>query len=168
HAKDKATSKEQSIRITSSGGLSDAEIEKMKNAAKEHAAEDSKKKEAVETKNQADNLVFQTKKQLSELGDKVSPELKNKLEAEIKKVEDAIATNDTAKIKSATEELNKVWAEASQELYKNAGAPGADPSQGAQGDPTQGAQNAADGAKEEEVQDASYEEVVDEDDSNKK
>jgi len=89
-AKDKATGKEQSIKITSSSGLNEEEIQKMKNAAKEHAAEDKKKKEQVEVRNNADSLVFQTKKQISELGDKLPGDTKNKLEAEIAKVEDAL------------------------------------------------------------------------------
>ena len=163
-AKDKATGKEQSIRITSSSGLSDDDINKMKNEAKEHAAEDSKKKESVEVKNQAENLVFQTKKQIEELKDKIPADLKNKLEAEIKKVEDALATNDTEKIKSATEELNKVWSEAAQELYKQ--QPGPDAA-GQQPGPDAQEQSAGDEASSEqkkdgEVEDASYE-VVDDD-----
>ena len=120
-AKDKATGKEQSIRITSSSGLDKSEIEKMKNEAKEHAAEDKKKKEAVEIRNQADNLVFQTKKQIEELKDKIPADAKSKLEAEIKKVEEAIETNNTDQIKAATESLNKVWNEIAQNLYPQAG-----------------------------------------------
>ena len=108
-AKDKATNKEQSIRITSSGGLSQQEIEKMKHDASEHAAEDTKRKESAEVRNQADSLVFQTKKQLTEMKDKISEASKNRLETEIKKVEDAISTGNTDQIKSATESLNKVW-----------------------------------------------------------
>ena len=123
-AKDKATNKEQSIRITSSSGLSKDEVEKMRRDASEHAAEDKTKKEAVEIKNQADSLVFQTKKQITEMGDKMSAASKAKLEAEIKKVEDAISTNNSGQIKSATESLNKVWSEVASELYAQAGAAG--------------------------------------------
>ncbi len=121
HAKDKATNKEQSISITSSSGLSKEEVEKMKNDAKEHAAEDKKKKEEVDVKNQADSLVFQTKKQMEEMKDKISADSKTKLEAEIKKVEDAIAANNTEQMKSATESLNKVWGDVASELYSQAG-----------------------------------------------
>ncbi|GJQ61528.1 MAG: chaperone protein DnaK [Melioribacteraceae bacterium] len=165
-AKDKATSKEQSIRITSSSGLSEDEIEKMKEAAKANAAEDKKKKEAVEVKNQADNLVFQTKKQITEMGDKMPADAKAKLEAEIKKVEEALASNDTDTIKSATDSLNKVWNDIAQNLYQQA-----DPQQGGPQDPNAGAgqqqqQAANDGQakkdKADDVEDASYE-VVDED-----
>ncbi len=86
-AKDKATSKEQSIRITSSSGLSREEIEKMKKTAEEHAAEDKSRKEEVETRNQADNLVFQSKKQLQEFGDKIPADKKKALEDAIQKLE---------------------------------------------------------------------------------
>jgi len=154
-AKDKATGKEQSIRITSSGGLSQSEIEKMKNDAKEHAAEDKKKRESVEVRNQADSLVFQTKKQLDELKDKVNPDAKARLESEIKKVEDAIATNNTDQIKAATESLSKTWNEIAAQLYSQAGPQPGGPQQEQQasGKTEEGKDN---------VQDASYE-VVDDD-----
>ena len=153
-AKDKATGKEQSIRITSSSGLDKSEIDKMKNAAKEHAAEDKLKKEAVEVKNQADSLVFQTKKQIDELKDKIPSDIKSRLEADIKKVEDALATNNTEQIKSATENLSKTWNEVASQLYSQAGPQ------------AQQEQNQQQDAKPEDtkgdVQDASYE-VVDDD-----
>ena len=153
-AKDKATGKEQSIRITSSSGLDKSEIEKMKNAAKEHAAEDKQKKESVEVRNQADSLVFQTKKQMDELKDKVPADVKSRLEAEMKKVEDAMATNNTEQIKSATESLSKVWNEVASQLYSQAGPQG-------QPAPDQQPENKAADEKG-DVQDASYE-VVDDD-----
>jgi len=161
-AKDKATGKEQSIKITSSSGLDDAEIQRMKNAAKEHAAEDKKKKEQVEVKNNADSLVFQTKKQITELGDKLPEDVKNRLESEIAKVEDALKTNNTETIKAATDSLNKVWNEVSQQMYsqQGAGQPGADAHNAGQ------EQQAKQETKkdEKEVEDASYEVVDDEDD----
>ena len=153
-AKDKATGKEQSIRITSSSGLDKSEIEKMKNAAKEHAAEDKQKKESVEVRNQADSLVFQTKKQMEELKDKVPADVKSRLESEMKKVEDAMATNNTEQIKSATESLSKVWNEVASQLYSQAGPQG-------QPAPDQQPENKAADEKG-NVQDASYE-VVDDD-----
>jgi molecular chaperone DnaK len=162
-AKDKATNKEQSIRITSSSGLSKDEVEKMKQTAKEHAADDKKKKESVEIKNQADNMVFQTKKQIEEMNDKLTSEQKNQLESEIKKVEDAIATNDIDKMKSATEALTKVWNEIAQKLYQQQGPPppGAQPGQEQYaGEPQQKAEPDKKDARD--VQDASYE-VVDDD-----
>ncbi len=165
-AKDKATSKEQSIRITSSSGLNKDDIEKMKNDAKEHAAEDKKKKESVEVKNQADSLVFQTKKQIEEMKDKIPADSKSKLEAEIKKVEDAIASNNTDQIKSATESLNKSWSEIASTLYSQAG--GAD-GQGPQAEQQQQSASSNDGAKEkDDVQDASYEVVDDDEKKDKK
>jgi molecular chaperone DnaK len=159
-AKDKATGKEQSIRITSSSGLSNDEVEKMKQSAKEHAADDKKKKEAVEVKNQADSLVFQTKKQIEELKDKIPADAKSKLEAEIKKLEDAISSNNTEQMKAGTESLNKVWNEIASQLYSKADA-GQQQQQGAPG-----GEHAAGSEKpkgdDKNVQDASYE-VVDDD-----
>jgi len=157
NAKDKATNKEQSIRITSSSGLSNEEIEKMKNDAKEHAAEDKKKKESVDVRNQADTLVFQTKKQMEEMKDKISDESKSKLETEIKKVEDAIASNNPDQMKSTTESLNKVWNEIASQLYQQASQqqPG-----GEQQTTGSGEQEQAKDQKE-NVQDASFEVVDD-------
>ncbi len=157
-AKDKASGKEQSIRITSSSGLSEEEIEKMKQAAKEHAEEDKKKKEQVDTRNTADNLVFQTKKQLEEMKDKIDATDKSKLEAEITKVEEALKTDNTEAIKSATDSLNKVWNEVAQKLYQQ---PGAGPEASAQPEPE--APKSETSKDDKEVEDASYE-VVDDDD----
>jgi molecular chaperone DnaK len=159
-AKDKATSKEQSIRITSSSGLSKEEIEKMKTDAKEHAAEDKKKKESIEVKNQADSLVFQTKKQMEELKDKISPDQKTKLESEIKKVEDAISSNNTEQIKSASDSLNKVWGEVASKLYSQTDTQGSAPNAEQQ-------QSGSKSENKEQAQDASYE-VVDDDEKNNK
>lgn len=161
-AKDKATSKEQSIRITSSSGLNKDEVEAMKRQAQEHAAEDKKKKEAVEIRNQADSLVFQTKKQIEELKDKLSSEQKGKLESEIIKVEDALKTNDIGVIKSATESLTKVWNEIAQDIYKQQG-PGPEPQPNAHTSEQheQAQQQQSQKKDEKEVQDASYEVVDD-------
>lgn len=165
-AKDKATNKEQSIRITSSSGLSDSEVEKMKRDAQEHAAEDKKKRELVDVKNQADSLIFQTKKQMEELKDKIPADVKARLESEIKKVEDAVATNNLDTIKSAIEGMNKVWNEIASNLYSQAGAgqPGGEHQGGPQGfDPGQQQPPQQESKpNEKEVQDASYE-VVDDD-----
>ena len=166
HAKDKATSKEQSIRITSSSGLNQEEIDKMKNDAKEHAAEDKKMKEEIDVKNSADSLVFQIKKQMEEMKDKLTDDNKSKLEVEIKKVEDALAANNIEGIKSATEALNKVWGEIAQQLYAQADAQQA-PGTGDAGQQQPGSeQTGTDDDKKEDVQDASYE-VVDDDDKDK-
>ncbi len=166
NAKDKASGKEQSIRITSSSGLSKDEVEKMKNDAKEHAAEDKKKKEAVEVKNQADSLVFQTKKQMEEMKDKLASDDKTRLEAEIKKVEEAISSNNTDQMKTATDSLSKVWNEIASKLYSQTGGPQgqAAPGQGAPGGQQQGGETEA---GKENVQDASYEVVDEEEEKNK-
>ena len=163
-AKDKASGKEQSIRITSSSGLSENEIEDMKNKAKENAEADKKKKESVEIRNNADNLVFQTKKQIEELKEKMPEDAKSRLEAEIVKVEEAIKTDNTDTIKAATDQLNKVWGEIAQNLYQQPGAegqPGAGPQPGEDQGPKEEAPK-----DEKEVQDASYE-VVDDDEDKK-
>jgi len=154
-AKDKATNREQSIRITSSSGLTKEEIERMKQEAKEHAAEDKKKKEAAEIRNNADNLVFQTKKQIQELKDKLTSEQRSRLESEIQKVEDALKTNDTDRIKKSADALTKVWNEIAQQLYAQ---------QGAYSQANANTQTKSDGSgkDDKDVQDASYE-VVDDD-----
>jgi molecular chaperone DnaK len=164
-AKDKATGKEQSIRITSSGGLNKDEVEKMRNNAKEHAAEDKKKKETVEIKNNADSLVFQLKKQLEELKDKFTGDQKSRLEAEIKKLEDAIASNNSDQIKSATDSLNKVWSEMASQLYQQPG-PGGPQQPGDANQPDPSAQSGK--PEDKDVQDASYEVVDEEKDKDKK
>jgi molecular chaperone DnaK len=136
-AKDKATNKEQSIRITSSSGLSKDEVEKMKSDAQAHASEDKKRKEEVETKNQADSLVFQTRKQMTELGDKLPAEAKGRLETATNELEAAVKSGNLADIKAKTEALNAVWNEASSKMYESARGqqppPGAGPQQGPQG-----------------------------------
>jgi molecular chaperone DnaK len=158
NAKDKATNKEQSIRITSSSGLSKEEVEKMRKDAQSHAAEDKKKKEEVDLRNQADTLIFQTKKQMEEMKDKISADSKSKLESEIKKVEDAIASNNSEQIKHATDSLNKAWSQVATELYSQAGAQGSAGPQSSSGE--------AKADQKENVQDASYE-VVDDNDKDK-
>jgi len=117
-AKDKATSKEQSIRITSSSGLSQEEIEKMEKEAKEHEAEDRKKKELIETRNQADAVIYSVEKSLREFGDKVTQEERGAIEnalTSLKKVKDG---NDTEAIKKAIEEVQKASYKLAEEMYK--------------------------------------------------
>jgi molecular chaperone DnaK len=122
-AKDKASGKEQSIRITSSGGLSKEEIAKMKTDADAHKAEDLKRKEDVDTRNQGDQMVFQTKKQLDELKDKMTPEAQGKINDGVATLEAALKGTDTAAIKSALEALNRTWGEVSTQMYQNTSAP---------------------------------------------
>ncbi|MFM8569826.1 MAG: molecular chaperone DnaK [Candidatus Kapaibacterium sp.] len=120
-AKDRASGKEQNIRITSSSGLSQDEVEKMKRDAQEHAAEDKKLREEVELRNQADQLVFQTDKQIGEFADKLSDEQKAKITTAKDRLQDAIK-NNPADIKPAMDALNQAWSEASTTMYQQAGA----------------------------------------------
>jgi len=117
-AKDKATGKEQSIRITSSSGLTKEEIERMKTEAKAHEAEDKKRREEVELRNQADNLVFQTRKQLKEFGDKIPADLRSKVENAANSLEDAIKSNNVSEIKAKMDALSNAWSEASTRMYE--------------------------------------------------
>jgi molecular chaperone DnaK len=163
-AKDKGTGKEQSIRIESSSGLSDSEIEKMRHAAEEHEEEDKQIRERVETLNKADSLIFSTRKQLDEHKDKISEGNKTKIEDALKKLEELHKEEKVEEIEGAIEELNQVWAAASQEIYQAAeseGAeqPGAEAQQEKAGD---GEESGGDDAV-----DADFE-VVDEDDDDKK
>jgi len=160
-AKDKATSKEQSIRITSSSGLSKDEVEKMKIDAQRHAAEDSKRKEEIELKNQADNLVFSTKKQLKDLGDKLPADVKAKLEAAATALEEAIKANNAADIKAKVEALNTIWNEASAHMYDAAKqqAPGAQP--GPEPGPGASQQSGAGPKDDKKVENADFEVVDD-------
>jgi molecular chaperone DnaK len=144
-AKDKATSKEQSIRITSSSGLSKEEVEKMKNDAQSHASEDKKRKEEIEVKNQADNLVFQTRKQLKDLADKMSADTKTKVESAANALEEAIKTNNAVEIKAKMETLNTAWNEASSKMYESAkNQPGA-------GGPQQGPEQPGGGQQQQQA-----------------
>ncbi|GAB4179739.1 MAG: molecular chaperone DnaK [Calditrichia bacterium] len=123
-AKDKATGKEQSIRIEASSGLSEEEIDRMVKEAQEKAAEDKKRKELIEAKNMADQMAYQAEKSMKDFGDKVSADSKSKLEAAIKEVRDAINTEDINVIKKAQDKLNDVLSEVSKEVYSQAGAEG--------------------------------------------
>ncbi len=117
-AKDKATSKEQSIRITSSSGLSQEEIERMQKEAKEHEAEDKKRKEVIEARNQADAVIYSVEKSLREFGDKITQEEKGAIEnalTALKKVKDG---NDVEAIKKAIEEVQKASYKLAEEMYK--------------------------------------------------
>lgn len=160
-AKDKATNKEQSIRITSSSGISKDEIEKMKKDAQEHSAEDKKKKEEVEIKNQADNLIFQTEKQMKEYGDKISEDLKTRLQSAVDQLKEAHKTGVVSEIKTKMENLNNIWSEAASQMYQSTSTGDASGQQ-AQEPPKQ-----EEAKKDKEVEDASYE-VIDDNDKKTK
>ncbi len=121
-AKDLGTGKEQKISITGSSGLSKDEVERMQKEAELHAEEDRKAKEAIEIKNNADTLAYQSEKQLKELGDRVPAEKKKAVEDAIAKVRDAINANDTEAMKRAYEDLQNKFQEVSADLYKQAAA----------------------------------------------
>ncbi|MCC7296899.1 MAG: molecular chaperone DnaK [Bacteroidia bacterium] len=118
HAKDKATGKEQKIRIEASSGLSKEEIEKMKQEAQANAESDQKRKEEVEKLNAADAMVFSTEKQLKEYGDKIPEEKKKAIEDALDVLKKAIETKDLAQIETASEGLNTAWQAASEDMYK--------------------------------------------------
>jgi molecular chaperone DnaK len=163
-AKDKATNKEQSIRITSSSGLTKDEIDKMKSDAQSHATEDKKRKEEIETKNQADNLVFQTRKQLKDLGEKMPAETKAKVETAANALEEAIKGGNGTDIKAKMDALNNAWNEASTKMYESARAQqpgGAQQEAGPQGGPAGGQQQQPPGDQGKKVEDADFEVVDD-------
>jgi len=169
-AKDKGTGKEQSIRIESSSGLSEEEIEKMKKAAEEHAEEDKKIRERTEKLNEADSLVFSTRKQLDEHGDKISEGNKEKINAALEKVEKLHKEENVDELDAAMEELNEAWNEASQEIYQaaqqeQAQAGAAGPGNGQQAPGGQAQQETSE--EGDDAVDADFE-VVDEDDDNDK
>jgi molecular chaperone DnaK len=154
-AKDKATNKEQNIRIESSSGLSKEEIEKMKTEASANSAEDKKRREEIDMRNQADNLVYSTDKQLKDLGEKLKPEHKSKIEEAKTKLEAALKDN-SPDLRTAMDALNQAWSEASTDMYQHASQPGATP--GAEEPQSTGNQS----KKEDNVEEADYTIVDDE------
>ena len=155
-AKDKATGKEQSIRIEASSGLNYDEIKRMKAEAEANADADKKEREKVDKLNQADGMIFQTEKQLKELGDKIPADKKGPIESALNKLKEAHKAQDLAGIDAAMAELNNAFHAASQDMYNAANAAGAQG--GAQQGPTPGA-DANGGKQDGNVQDADFEEV---------
>ncbi len=149
-AKDKATGKEQQIRIEASSGLSQEEIDRMKAEAEANADADKKEREKIDKLNQADSMIFQTENMLKESGDKLPADVKNEVETALNKLKDAHKAQDLAAIDAATAELNN----AAQKMY--AAAQQAGPQPGAQAGPNPGAGSSS--AKD-DVQDADFEEV---------
>ena len=152
-AKDLGTGKEQKISITGSSGLTKEEVEKLRQDAEAHAEEDRKARESVEIRNNADNLAYQSEKQLREIGDKLSADQKQGLEEAIKKVRDSLAGEDIEAIKQAMDELQSRFQSISADLYKQASAGQSTPPPEPGGEAGKG---------EEKVVDADFE-VVDED-----
>jgi len=155
-AKDKATGKEQSIRIEASSGLTETEIEAMRKSAREHAADDRKRKDQIEKMNRADSLIFSTEKNLKEFGEKLSDDKRAPIEAALERLKAVHKSENADELESAIEQLNTAWNAASEELYRaqegDAGAAPADGEPGA-GEPDHSG-----------VQDADFE-VVDEGDA---
>ncbi len=157
-AKDKGTNKEQSIRIEASSGLSDDEINRMKDEAKANEASDKQAKEKIEKLNGADSLIFQTEKQLKEFGDKLPADKKEPIEKALADLKAAKSSEDIEAIDKATAELNNVWQAASQEMYQASQAQQGGQQQadaGAQG----GQQNGGNDKDDGEVTDVDFEEV---------
>lgn len=153
-AKDKATGKEQKIRIEASSGLSDEEIQKMKAEAEANAESDKAAKEEADKINTADALIFSTEKQIKEYGDKIPAEKKAPIEEALASLKNAYAAKNFADIDAASEKLNTAWAAASEEMYK------ATEGAGAEGAPQGDASNAGNAA--DDVTDVDFEEVKDE------
>lgn len=155
-AKDKATQKEQSIQITASSGLSEEEIEKLVKEAEMNAEEDRKKRELIDTKNEADSLIYSTEKNLREFGDKIDATTKEQIEKQLKNLKDSLESNDKNTIKKAMDELVQVSHKLAEQMYQQAAS---------QGTGTESADQAqadsASGSKE-DVVDADFEEVKEE------
>ena len=159
-AKDMGTGKEQNITITSSTNMSKEDVEKAVREAEQFAAEDARRKEEVDTRNQADQMVYQTEKTLEEMGDKLDAGDKANIEGELNKVKEALKGTDTQAIKNATEALTRAFYAVSEKLYSQAGAqPGPD-----MGGAAGGATGATNNGGDDNVVDADYEVV---DDNNK-
>ena len=153
-AKDKATGKEQAIRIEASSGLSQDEINRMKAEAEQNAENDKKERERVDKLNQADSMIFQTENQLNEIGDKIPADKKPAIEQALQQLKDAHKAGDVNAIDTAIAALNNAWQTASASMYQQgaAGQPGGDTYQGGQ-------QAQQEGPKAEDIQDADFEEV---------
>ena len=156
-AKDKATGKEQAIRIEASSGLSQDEINRMKAEAEQNAENDKKERERVDKMNQADSMIFQTENQLKEIGDKIPAQHKPAIEQALQQLKDAHKAGDVAAIDTAIAALNTAWQTASQQMYQ--GAQGAQA--GPQDNPFAGQQAGAqqEAPKDDNIQDADFEEV---------
>jgi len=154
-AKDKATGRQQQIRIEASSGLTDAEIKRMRDEAKANEESDKKERERVDKINQADSQIFQTEKQLKEFGDKIPADKRSKIEGALNKLKEAHKSQNLDAIDAASKELEAEFHAASQDLYNAANAAGANPGAGA--DPS--AQASQGGSAKDNVTDVEFEEV---------
>jgi len=166
-AKDKATSKEQKIRIEASSGLSDADIDKMVKDAEKNAAEDKKRREEIDTRNGLDSQTYEVEKNAKEWSDKITPELKTKLDSAVERARKALRGDDMNEIRAAQEELNRAFSEAGQSFYAQSQSQPAGAEAGATADATGGSQTASGGSTAgtpphgDDVVEADYE-IVDE------
>jgi molecular chaperone DnaK len=160
-AKDKATGKEQQIRIQASGGLSEADIDRMVKDAEAHAEEDKRRRELVEAKNSADALIHTTERTLNEAGDKVPQGDKDAVQQAIQALKDTLGSDDAARIKAKTEALAQASMKVGEALYKAQQAEQA--GAGAGGDPSSGGPSSGGttGGGNDKVVDADFEEVDD-------
>ena len=168
-AKDRATGKEQKIRIEASSGLSDAEIERMVKDAESHAGEDEERREKVESRNQLDSLVYQVEKDTGEWGDKVAESTKERLDGAVEQAKEALKGDDLGTLNSARDELMQAFSSAGQEMYQSQAADAETASEGAGGGETEGESREGGGdedggseaAADDDVVEADYE-IVDE------
>jgi molecular chaperone DnaK len=158
-AKDKATGKEQKIRIEASSGLSEAEIDRMVKDAEKHSAEDKQKREEIDTRNRLDSMTYEVEKNVKEWGDKVPAELKGRIDSAIERARKALRGDDMGEIRAAQEELTRAFQEAGQSFYQQQQAQGAPAGEaGAEAGPTAGAT----AGRQDDVVEADYE-IVDDD-----
>ncbi len=150
-AKDKGTGKEQSIRIEASSGLTEAEIQRMRDEAKANEAKDKEERERVDKINGADSMIFSTEKQLKEYGDKIPAEKRQAIDSALAELKSAHSSQNLAGIDAATEKLNAAWQAASQDIYAQAGAQ--------QGQPNGGAQQGQQTSNSGQAEDVEFEEV---------
>ena len=163
-AKDKATSKEQKIRIEASSGLSDNDIQRMVKDAESHAAEDKKRREEIDTRNRLDSMTYEVEKNVKEWGDRLPAEAKSKIDSAIERARKALRGDDMNEIRAAQEELNRAYSEAGQTFYAQSQAqPGEAPGGGEPAGPGAGQQQGQPGQQQpkEDVVEADYE-IVDE------
>ena len=160
-AKDQATGKEQSIQITASSGLSQAEIDKLVKDAELHADDDKKKRELVDARNSADALIYSTEKSLKEMGDKVDAEIKTNIESAIEPLKKAVEGEDTEELKRLSEALTQASHKLAEAMYQQASQEQGQPEGGSAGADDGSAAGA--GTPEEDVVDADFEEVKEED-----
>ena len=161
-AKDLGTGKEQHITITSSTNMSKEDVEKAVREAEQYAAEDAKRKEEIDTRNQGDQMVYQTERTLEELGDKVDAAEKAEVESKLNELKETLKGSDTAAIKAATEALTQVFYKLSEKMYQQANPQGGQPGANPGCDPNCQSGDCSKGSDGQQYYDADYT-VVDDD-----